>query len=182
MTTADRLAIMDEITRKNNTEWDKMKKTLVFEGAGCVPRGDLENCRIRTAFTNDEGKQIYLEITGSKTTKHTPEHLQQYENAAHVWHCFYITDETPNDDCNKHRIIDPHGKKSLDFANLEYSRAAILAFVNKNLHCSFESLAIVDGYIPGGYRVFADKPDTYNMMETQGRAALRRISANIATE
>ena len=31
-----------------------MKKTLYFEGAGCVPRNDVENCRIRTAFTNKD--------------------------------------------------------------------------------------------------------------------------------
>jgi len=30
-------------------------KPLFFEGAGCVERGELENCRIRTAFTNDKG-------------------------------------------------------------------------------------------------------------------------------
>lgn len=177
MNVAERLALMDEITRKNNAEWGKMSKTLVFEGAGCAPRGDLENCRIRTAFTNDEGKRIYLEITGSETTKYTPERLREYENVAHVWHCFYITDETPNDDCNVHRIIEPHGKKSLELANFEYSRAGILAFVNANLHCSFESIAIVNG---NGYRVFSDTPDKYNMMETEGRAALRRISDSIS--
>lgn len=140
-------------------------KNLLFEGAGCVPRGDLENCRIRTAFTNDEGKQIYLEITGSKTTKYTPDHLRQYENAAHVWHCFYITDETPNDDCNLHRIYEPHGGKSLEFVNFEYSRAALLRWVNANLHCSFEDIAISDGFAPGAYRVFSDQPNKYNFME-----------------
>ena len=41
-----------------------MSKTLYFEGAGCVPRGDLENCRIRTAFHLDNGKRVYLEISG----------------------------------------------------------------------------------------------------------------------
>lgn len=147
-----------------------MKKILLFEGAGCVPRGDVENCRIRTAFTNDEGKQIYLEITGSETTKHTPEHLKEYTNAAHVWHCFYITDETPNDDCNLHRICEPHGKKSLELVNFEYSRAGILRFVNATLHCSFDDIAISNGYEPGEYRVFKEHSG-YNFMEEYQRNA-----------
>jgi len=44
-------------------------KTLYFECAGCVPCGEVENCRIRTAFHNDEGKAIYLEVTGNERTK-----------------------------------------------------------------------------------------------------------------
>ena len=142
-----------------------MKKILLFEGAGCVPRGDLENCRIRTAFTNDAGERIYLEITGSERTKYTPARLAEYENAAHVWHCFNITDETPNDDCNLHRIIEPHERGSLERANFEYSRAALLRWVNANLHCSFEGISISDGFAPGAYRVFGDQPNKYNFME-----------------
>lgn len=148
-----------------------MKKILLFEGAGCVPRGDVDNCRIRTAFTNDAGERIYLEITGSERTKYTPEHLRQYENAAHVWHCFYITDETPNDDCNLHPVFAPHGGKRLEFVNFEYSRAALLRFVNTNLHCSFEEIAISDGFAPGAYRVFGDHPNEYNLMEEYQRNA-----------
>ncbi|MFG6378277.1 MAG: hypothetical protein K1W19_08190 [Lachnospiraceae bacterium] len=34
-----------------------MKKTLYFEGAGCVSCNDVENFRIRTAFTNKGGKK-----------------------------------------------------------------------------------------------------------------------------
>lgn len=147
-----------------------MKKILLFEGAGCVPRGDVENCRIRTAFTNDEGKRIYLEITGSETTKHTPEHLKEYTNAAHVWHCFQCTDETPNDDCNLHRLRDPKGK-AFERYNFEYSRAGILEFVNKNLHCSFEAIEVCDGYEPGAYRVHGDKHGIRNLMEEYKRNA-----------
>lgn len=32
-----------------------MKKTLYFEGAGCVPCNDVENCRIRRGFWHDGG-------------------------------------------------------------------------------------------------------------------------------
>lgn len=53
-----------------------MKKTLYFEGAGCVPCNDVENCRIRTAFTNKEGKKIYIEfLSGYKHTKKEMERL-----------------------------------------------------------------------------------------------------------
>ena len=37
-----------------------MSKVLYFEGAGCVPCNDVENCRIRTAFTNNEGEKVYI--------------------------------------------------------------------------------------------------------------------------
>lgn len=40
------------------------KKILFFEGAGGAPCGDLENCRIRTAFRNKKGIAIYLELMG----------------------------------------------------------------------------------------------------------------------
>lgn len=140
----------------------------MFEGAGCVPRGELENCRIRTAFTNDEGKRIYLEITGDEAGKHTPERLRVFECAAHVWHCFECTDETPNHDCEAHRVLDPQGKP-FERYNFEYSRAGILEFVNKHLHCSFEDIAICDGFIPGAYRVHGDRHGERNLMENYTR-------------
>ena len=43
-------------------------KTLYFEGAGCIGTqvNDVENCRIRTAFRDNDGKEIYLELGGFK--------------------------------------------------------------------------------------------------------------------
>lgn len=39
-------------------------KTLYFEGAGCIPANDVENCRIRTAFTNKAGhSDVYDKAT-----------------------------------------------------------------------------------------------------------------------
>ena len=44
------------------------KKVLYFEGAGWsgadISKRTIGNCRIRTAFINNEGRKIYLEITG----------------------------------------------------------------------------------------------------------------------
>ena len=41
-----------------------MNKTLYFEGAGCVTCGEVENCRIRTAFKREDGETLFLEMQG----------------------------------------------------------------------------------------------------------------------
>ena len=57
-----------------------MEKTLYFEGAGCsgTKRNDVENCRIRTAFHNDKGESIYLELTSCEVSKHSATSLKKY--------------------------------------------------------------------------------------------------------
>ncbi len=43
-----------------------MSKTLYFEGAGwdgCKAEYNGVNCRIRTAFHNNDGRMIYLELS-----------------------------------------------------------------------------------------------------------------------
>jgi hypothetical protein len=122
-------------------------KTLYFEGAGCVPRGEVSNCRIRTAFTNDKGKQIYLEIIGIEVTKHSPDCAKNYRYAGFVDTCLYITD---SDDENN---IHPKNHR------FEYTNQNILDFVNKELHCSFDNIVILPDL--AGYQVFADCGD-YN--------------------
>ena len=47
----------------------RTKKILYFEGAGCISAGEVANCRIRTAFTNNDGKKIYIEFTSYTVTK-----------------------------------------------------------------------------------------------------------------
>lgn len=38
-------------------------KTLYFEAAGCyILHNDVESGRIRTAFTNRDGKKVYIEL------------------------------------------------------------------------------------------------------------------------
>jgi len=120
-------------------------KTLYFEGAGCVPRGEVENCRIRTAFRNDEGKAIYLEIIGVETTKHSPSRYNHYTNYGFVDHCHYITGD--HDDCNNHTL--PQERNT----NFEYTKANILAFVN-SLGCSFDQIVVLPNL--AGYRVHTD--------------------------
>jgi len=119
-------------------------KTLYFEGAGSVPRGEVENCRIRTAFHNDEGQAIYLEITGMEVTKHTSKKYVSYKNVGFVDFCSYIQDE---------EVI--HHQKHTTF---EYTKTEILRYVN-SLGCSFDNVVILPDL--AGYRVFKDT-DGYN--------------------
>lgn len=118
-------------------------KTLYFEGAGCVPRGEVENCRIRTAFTNNEGRQIYLEIMGVDNKKYN-------KPTGYIDSCHYITGKY--DDENKNSIQRRNG------VTFEYTKENILKTVN-SLGCNFESVVILPDL--AGYRVFKDK-EGYN--------------------
>jgi len=61
-------------------------KTLYFEGAGSATRGNMENCRIRTAFHSDNGESIYLEMSGVEVTKNSPKCIQMHTYAGFVDH------------------------------------------------------------------------------------------------
>ena len=117
-----------------------MKKTLWFEGAGCAPRGDLSNCRIRTAFRNDEGKVIYLELTGFEANKWDRKH--GYDIVGHVDYCYEISE-----DGSEFRVGEVESMK------YEYCQRDILDLVNGALGCSFDCIRIADSFY--GYRVHA---------------------------
>lgn len=127
-------------------------KILYFEGAGAVPRGDVPNCRIRTAFHLDNGKALYLEIIGTEVTKHTPDRLKCYTNSAHIDHCYYIHD-TGEDGHTIHKC-----ERSVNF---EYSMPQILKFVN-SLGASFDRVCILPDL--AGYRVHGGHK-TYNFAD-----------------
>ena len=55
-----------------------MSKTLYLEGAGCAPCGEVANCRIRTAFTNDNGKKVYIEFISYTVTKADHKKYKRY--------------------------------------------------------------------------------------------------------
>jgi hypothetical protein len=122
----------------------KETKTLYFEGAGCVPRGEVENCRIRTAFHTNKGEAVYLEILGFEVTKNSRPSLKKYTNAGFIDSCFYIKGD---DDENKHSI------KGMRDQSFEYTKAEILNVVN-SLGCSFDEVVILPDL--AGYRVFKD--------------------------
>lgn len=125
------------------------KKILYFEGAGCAKRGNVENCRIRTAFMNDKGKRFYLELSGMEVTPKSPERFQQFYNAGFVDYCYEIG---PNGEKFRHDITSKH---------FEYSKEGILEFVNKRLDCNFDEIKITDMFF--GYHVH--RTTTYNFME-----------------
>lgn len=150
-----------------------MTKTLYFEGAGCVPCNDVENCRIRTAFSNKEGKKIYIEfLSGYKHTKivygkngrklKTPKWVSE-DGYLSCDSCHYITDDPEIDDCNKSRLSC---ERNSEMEKVKYTKENILAFINKYCNADFDEIVVLDNL--AGYRVFADledpkKRDTFAM-------------------
>ncbi len=130
---------------KNNTV-----KTLYFEGAGCVPRADVPNCRIRTAFHLDDGRAVYLEITGIDVGRSTAPMYRNFTNYGIVDHLHFIPGEAADD----------RAEFGLDrsFA-FEYTQKNILAFVN-SLGASFDAIEVVPNL--AGYRVHGDGRGQYN--------------------
>lgn len=143
------------------------KKVLYFEGAGCVPCNDVENCRIRTAFTNKERKKVYIEfISGYKHI------LVEYgKNGRKLKHpkiiyedgylscdfCHYITNDSEIDDCNCSKL---ECERNQEIEKVKYTKENILNFVNKYCNADFDEIIVLDDL--AGFRVFADgKHDTF---------------------
>lgn len=132
-------------------------KTLYFEGAGWeeAHRGEIPNCRIRTAFTNNDGKKIYLEILGYEKSVEDEKKYKRYSQykigdaIGFIDYCHYITENPEIDDCNKSRL--PCERK----ADIVFSYQGILNFVNAECNCTFEKIAIANDL--SGYRVFQEK-------------------------
>ncbi len=138
-----------------------MSKTLYFEGAGWSGANaeyNGLNCRIRTAFHNNDDKKIYLELNGCHPLK---EHLKEAKKNKvtlpstymYIDCAEYITDDPTIDDCNESRIYTiPYE----EMRKIEYSLENIRDFVNTHFNCSFDSVVIL--YDLSGYRVFSSKP------------------------
>lgn len=144
-----------------------MDKVLYFEGAGWsgadISKATIGNCRIRTAFSLKNKKRVYLEIIASEITKddwrlkNRSTNIDANERQARLKECapyvgfidacHYITDDIPNDDCNKHHIK----YKGTDI--IPYTLDGILKFVN-SLGTSFDKIEVVPDL--GGYRVFPE--------------------------
>ena len=129
---------------------EKAVKVLFFEGAGLAERGDVENCRIRTAFKNDKGERFYLELSGMEVTHKSPERFKKYRNAGFVDYCYQLGED------------DEKIRFDIEKKEYEYSKAGILDFVNTELGCSFTDIVIADMFY--GYRVHKDGGG-YNFME-----------------
>lgn len=134
-------------------------KTLFFEGAGwdgCKAEYNNINCRIRTAFHNNDGKMIYIEIFGVHPNQHALKKAKTKGETLPTTHlyideAFYITDDNSVDDCNENRI------KVIDYKEqqkIEYTLENIRDFINNNFNCSFDSVAVLDNL--ARFKVFAD--------------------------
>jgi hypothetical protein len=128
-------------------------KILYFEGAGCVPRGEVENCRIRTAFTNKEGRQIYLELSGSENAYELKPKIKQIKGSfGWIDHCEYI-DEGDYDG----GVKKIQGLKASPNVNYQYNytKAEILRIVNDILGGDFDAIMVLPDL--SGYRVHKGK-------------------------
>lgn len=129
---------------------------LYFEGAGCVHaygNSDIENCRIRTAFTNNEGKKIYLEMLCTEVTKYNEKcsccaNYKRGDCLGWVDSCHYITDDPEIDDCNASRV------PGVDHYSFLFTKENLSRFINEKLNCSFDEIEILNDLT--GYRVFND--------------------------
>lgn len=137
------------MTNQNNTI-----KTLYFEGAGCVPRGDVPNCRIRTAFHLDDGRAVYLEITGIDVSSSTAPCYRKFTNYGIIDHLHFIPGESADD--RRDFGLD----RTYAF---EYTLKNILALVN-SLGASFDAVEVLPNL--AGYRVHGDGRGEYNYGDT----------------
>lgn len=153
-------------------------KILYFEGAGWDgANADYNglNCRIRTAFHDDNDKMIYLELHGFHPLK---EHIKEAKNKkielplTHLYidSAHYITDDLSIDDENENRIkINVDYKEML---KIPYTLDNIKDFINKHFNSSFDEVVILNHL--AGYRVFADykksklKSERYNFGDCFG--------------
>lgn len=146
----------------------KKEKILYFEGAGCVPCNDVENCRIRTAFTNKEGQKIYIEfISGYVTNKiEYGKNGRKLKNPKYISEdghlicdfCFYITNDPNIDDCNYSTLkCERNQKLEKEF---KYTKENILNFVNTYCNADFDKIVVLDNL--AGFRVHSNgKRHTY---------------------
>lgn len=122
-----------------------MGKTLYFEGAGVseadISKATIGNCRIRTAFHLDNGKAMYIEILCGENKN------ELWKYTGYITDLYRITDDKPNDDCNRYR----HKKKG---SKIEYTKESICNFVNR-LGASFDDIKVVNDL--GGYNVFPEE-------------------------
>ena len=133
-----------------------------------MPCNDVENCRIRTAFTNNEGEKVYIEfISGYKRTViEYGKNGRKLKNPKTISesgylscdHCHYITDDPGIDDCNV-SVLECERNSSIE--KVKYTKENILNFVNIYCNADFDEIVILDNL--AGFRVFSDgKHNTFS--------------------
>ena len=141
-------------------------KTLVFEGIGIphtVPN-EIDNCRIRTCFLDNNQKPVFLELEGWGTNKSGTRlkieyHKRKRVNAGFVGSAFYISEDQPGQDLPVIRdVVTSSGYKFSKFSEridcsnwftFRYTEAGIIKFINDVFEVQFDAIKIVNE----GYRV-----------------------------
>lgn len=144
----------------------KIRETLLFEGAGMnvyEEGSNVGNYRIRTAFINNDGKEIYLELGGNVQNCKSSKRFGWY---THIDHAFTISDST---DENISRI-----KLNSTFFK-GYSKESLTKYINENFNCSFDTIEILDRM--EGYRVHGGH-GKYNLMDNHKINRNRTIARN----
>lgn len=121
-----------------------MEKILYFcpEGMPDTKVNDVENCRISTAFKNDNGEKIFLEVYSGYHHTFSGKKLLKSEDGFLVVHpagCYYITDDPTINDPNDSRFLPPIEKMPV----LKYTKENILKLVNEYCHCSFDKIEVL---------------------------------------
>lgn len=139
-----------------------MEKVLYFEGAGQFGApgcADVGNCRIRTAFTNKDGKKVYLEILhGERNDKYQNWKCYSFpvpKHYIHVDYAHYITNDPEIDDCNSSTLPIERANAA---TTKEYNLKNILSIVNEYCDGDFDRVEVLPDL--AGYRVFNDKGTT----------------------
>lgn len=129
-----------------------MEKILYFcpEGMPDTKVNDVENCRISTAFKNDNGEKIFLEVYSGYHHTFSGKKLLKSEDGfltIEPGSCYYITDDPAIDDENESRFLPVEEKLPI----LRYTKNDILRFVNEYCNCSFTKIEVLhefSGYYP----------------------------------
>lgn len=121
---------------------------------------NLGNCRIRTAFKNDDGRAIYLELSNYTVHKYYDHkkyrRYREYPAGTElgfITHCFYITGGREANDENNNRV-------DLKNEPIIYDEKNVLALINSKLNCSFTGVEVLTWL--AGYKPF-DGAHSYNM-------------------
>lgn len=140
-------------------------KTLYVEGAGWSKaiRGysDIPNCRIRTAFTNNDGKKIYFEVIADEVDKRRIKDKRNFgyplgTPLGFVDFAHYITDYPEIDDCNESKVYfkDQIVERSHDSIFI-FTYENLKNFINERFNCSFDEVVCLNELT--GYRVHTGK-------------------------
>ncbi|MNH75569.1 hypothetical protein D3C73_278130 [compost metagenome] len=170
-----------------------MKKVLYFEGAGMDyevnEHSNAGNYRIRTAFTNNDGIQYYLELSRGARREETKKGklVVVSEWALHVDFLFTFEDKRKHEEAELYNsdLYKKYRNNELTYAEYEdkkvvvpsyeqsyehhlkscltdYTKEGITAWINNNLNCSFDTIEVLDMFY--GYYVHGDNR-TYNLID-----------------